>query len=368
LVCSSLSAAGCGGAPDGGGDVSLDPAGAEATDPVRLVCVEPVHDFGTVWEGATVEHAFELEVQGDGQLKVEAVRASCGCTNSRLLHADGEPYVFGTPLSSGDRLRVDVVFQSQNRQGPQNRPVTLYGNLPDGGRFQVELVGEVGPYLSPAMQELELGRLLVADERTATVELRTADGAEVGLVLPPMPNQPDDLHAMLATRDGRDVGSVWTLAVRLSAGGKVGSYHWPIRVETRDPDGQRSGVGSTVFGVWDRVEPVASTPRVFALGTLEPGTAARATVYLKQNVDSLDLGALDLDGALLDLDRASADLAPHLTVERVVDEQGVGLTLDTEGLPESFRGRIEGRVLLPIGIGGQAQLAIPIDALVGPRR
>jgi len=45
---------------------------------------EPVYDFGTVVEGATVEHTFEIENTGDEDLVIEDVRVSCGCTATEL--------------------------------------------------------------------------------------------------------------------------------------------------------------------------------------------------------------------------------------------------------------------------------------------
>src|SRR5215471_5267863 len=42
--------------------------------------LDPVYDFGRVYNGTTVKHTFRLKNAGTAPLTIGAVRTSCGCT------------------------------------------------------------------------------------------------------------------------------------------------------------------------------------------------------------------------------------------------------------------------------------------------
>ncbi|MEO0649733.1 MAG: DUF1573 domain-containing protein [Planctomycetota bacterium] len=363
----ALLLAACGTEPAEHGSIAGAPAqeADAAQGPMRLFCAAPVHDFGAVWEGVVVEHRFELEVRGEGELALQAAKPSCGCTVAELSVAGGEPYVWGTPLTAGDRLLLDTVFTSQNRVGAQDKSIVFYGNLAGDGRFEVRLKGEVGPYLIADPEVLEFGQLLSSDERIATAKVRSADGSPVRLAMPSLPLPPEGLttevHPVENAPEGPSVE--WIVGVRVSPGGKVGSFRWPLRIETRDPDGQLSGVGTTVYARWNRVLPVASLPHVLSLGRVGPQTPASARVQLISNSPEVELGTLDLEGAVLVLDETALELETAFEI-RVVDEgDGRQLELTTSGLPPEFRGRILGHVRVPVGVEGQDSLEIAIDGV-----
>lgn len=65
---------------------------------------DPFHDFGEVERGEKVGHTFEFQNVGSGTLKVERVKASCGCTPMRPARA-----VFIGPREKGE-LPLDCTF------------------------------------------------------------------------------------------------------------------------------------------------------------------------------------------------------------------------------------------------------------------
>ncbi|MGQ9649047.1 MAG: redoxin domain-containing protein [Phycisphaerae bacterium] len=46
----------------------------------KVEITEPKHDFGKVWVGDRLEHAFNIRNVGDAELKILAVKPKCGCT------------------------------------------------------------------------------------------------------------------------------------------------------------------------------------------------------------------------------------------------------------------------------------------------
>ncbi|MEZ4484127.1 MAG: DUF1573 domain-containing protein [Syntrophotaleaceae bacterium] len=53
----------------------------------HLLAESPLHHFGKIAEGSTIEHTFRFQNSGDQPLVISKVRSSCGCT-AALLSAE----------------------------------------------------------------------------------------------------------------------------------------------------------------------------------------------------------------------------------------------------------------------------------------
>jgi len=80
---------------------------------------ETVHDFGVIIQGEKVSHLFTFTNDGKSNLIISSVHASCGCTVPKY---DTEPVL---PGKTG---KVEVVFDSSDRSGIQNKTVTVLSN------------------------------------------------------------------------------------------------------------------------------------------------------------------------------------------------------------------------------------------------
>ncbi|OFX41443.1 MAG: hypothetical protein A2X08_02125 [Bacteroidetes bacterium GWA2_32_17] len=80
---------------------------------------EQVHDFGVIIQGEKVSHSFTFKNIGKSNLIISSVHASCGCTVPKY---DTEPVL---PGKTG---KVEVVFDSSDRSGIQNKTVTVLSN------------------------------------------------------------------------------------------------------------------------------------------------------------------------------------------------------------------------------------------------
>lgn len=76
-------------------------------------------DFGSIKEGAQVEHTFKFKNAGDFPLIINNVSASCGCTIPEWPRQ---------PIGPGDEGAILVRFNSKGKQGQQFKTVTIYAN------------------------------------------------------------------------------------------------------------------------------------------------------------------------------------------------------------------------------------------------
>jgi hypothetical protein len=79
------------------------------------------YDFGTIVEGEIVTTSFEIMNVGSGDLKIDQVRASCGCTAAQPAK---------NILKPGEKTSIKVDFNSKDRLGPQEKYVYVMSNDP----------------------------------------------------------------------------------------------------------------------------------------------------------------------------------------------------------------------------------------------
>jgi hypothetical protein len=77
------------------------------------------HDFGKITEGEKVAHIFAFENKGPGNLVIESASTSCGCT---------VPKYNRSPIPAGKGGNLEVVFDSNGRNGMQTKTISVRSN------------------------------------------------------------------------------------------------------------------------------------------------------------------------------------------------------------------------------------------------
>ncbi len=100
----------------------------------RLVCNEPVYDFGTVRNCDSIEHTFLIRNEGDRLLVIKRVHATCGCTTTRLSKRKIQP---------GSEIELVTRLSLKGRRDKQHKSIYVHSNDPKSPRYQLKLVGEI---------------------------------------------------------------------------------------------------------------------------------------------------------------------------------------------------------------------------------
>ncbi len=94
---------------------------------------EKVFDFGEAEEGELIAHTFTFRNTGKSPLVISEARSTCGCTVPKWPK---------TPVEIGGEGEISVEFNTKNRPGFQDKPITVYANtLP--GRTLIRIKGTV---------------------------------------------------------------------------------------------------------------------------------------------------------------------------------------------------------------------------------
>lgn len=80
---------------------------------------EEAYDFGKITQGEKVTHSFKFKNTGNSDLIISSASGSCGCT---------VPHYPKDPIPTGGEGVVDVIFDSEGKQGKQHKTVTLIAN------------------------------------------------------------------------------------------------------------------------------------------------------------------------------------------------------------------------------------------------
>src|SRR5262249_18811375 len=158
----------------------------------HLVVDEPVFDFGTVDQGTPVEHVFRLPNRGDGDLHVDHVKSSCGCTVA---------VVSDRVVGPNTEARVAVSFDTGRVAGRTIKTITVYTDDPNAPATALSLSGVVAVDLAVTPTPLYLGR--VRRGEAVRREVVIAPGREgASFVVERIEHVPPVLRARLETRAG----------------------------------------------------------------------------------------------------------------------------------------------------------------------
>ncbi|MEE9296460.1 MAG: DUF1573 domain-containing protein [Phycisphaerae bacterium] len=116
-------------------DVRADP-GRGTKEPKVVVRERTVH-LGRMKQGEKATARFILENQGNSDLHIERVHASCGCTIPQALDEEQRR------VEPGELLEIVAVFDSTGRVGKQRKGVTVTSNDPFEPRMKLYLTAEI---------------------------------------------------------------------------------------------------------------------------------------------------------------------------------------------------------------------------------
>ncbi|NIQ97812.1 MAG: DUF1573 domain-containing protein [Desulfuromonadales bacterium] len=129
-------------------------------------------DFGRIFQGDTVRHAFEFTNTGDATLNVDKVRTSCGCTAA---------LVSSRAIAPGDGGKISVTFDSTRFRGNVKKTVYLYTDDPAQAVTTFTLQGTIEPEIAYRPDRLTLGPVAAGESVADTVTLTNQGSRIVGL-------------------------------------------------------------------------------------------------------------------------------------------------------------------------------------------
>ncbi len=118
-------------------DIIRNPVTANAetdtTNIAKMTFEKDTFFFGQVKEGAVINHKFKFTNTGTVPLLIHDARSTCGCTIPKWPKS---------PISPGESGVINVKFNTEKKEGFQDKPVTVLANTYPNSTV-VHVVGEV---------------------------------------------------------------------------------------------------------------------------------------------------------------------------------------------------------------------------------
>ncbi|MFO0980478.1 MAG: DUF1573 domain-containing protein [Planctomycetota bacterium] len=207
--------------------------------PPHITLSETKVDFGEIFTGEVVQHALKVRNEGEGDLKIKRVAATCGCTvtkikmpggqelNGKDLENEGKEVV----LKPGEEAGLEVSLDSRKLGGVLHKEVRIESNdrANNPATILVQATAIKPVELEP--ERLAFGAMLryTSDTRSVTVVSRKLPSFAIKSVTPPLPC----VQATWAKIDASKADEVkYRIEVTVAADAPVGLIEEPLVVQT----------------------------------------------------------------------------------------------------------------------------------------
>jgi hypothetical protein len=92
-----------------------------AAQPQITIVPSSLIDLGDLYAGDKVEHLATIKNTGTDTLRIQNIKASCGCTSALLKNNSGA-------IAPGSSAQVSIVFNTKNQIGKVTKSVTINSN------------------------------------------------------------------------------------------------------------------------------------------------------------------------------------------------------------------------------------------------
>lgn len=134
------------------------------TEKPKIVFEEHTYNFGKIYIGEIVEYGFKFINQGTGELIVNNVKSSCGCTAALVSKSH---------LLKDEMGEIKVKFNPGRYVGKVSKSVTVNSNDPKDSSVKLTIAGEVIEEVSVKQKQINFGIIRKGDSCTRNVEIKT---------------------------------------------------------------------------------------------------------------------------------------------------------------------------------------------------
>ncbi len=134
-------------------------APAPANQP-KIQVLDPVYDFGTLLSGPAVHHIFKVKNAGGGELIIDHVQTSCGCTAA-------EPSK--KRLKPGEQAEIAVTLDTRFQKGHSERTITVFSNDPRTPQLAMTIKGQLAVEVETRPEEVFFSKVWLGTEETRQV-------------------------------------------------------------------------------------------------------------------------------------------------------------------------------------------------------
>ncbi len=317
---------------------------------------EREYNWGTAFEGDKVVHVFSFTNTGDGELVIDKVSSSCGCTVALLSEKVIPP---------GEKGEIKATFDSTRRAGKQTKTITVQSNDPNEPSAKLTITGLIKKYIEVKPDPLNLGTVFRGEPVTQTIRIippKTLPNFKITKV---ESNQPylvaevenpgswgerftakfRNLFKKKSGEEKEEVGIPITVTLKPDA--PIGRIRANLKIETNDD--RKPSLTVRVTGTVSGPIQVVPTAITFQSSQIKQGLTRKVTLTSRK-------GGLKI----LKVETNS----PHILVETQEKESGKSYEIEVTLSPDAPKGRLQGSLTIQTNFDDQSLIKVPIYGIV----
>lgn len=219
----------------------LSSSAARAQDWAREMFDHTSHDFGVVARGAKVEHVFTLQNIYVEDVRIAAIRSTCGCT---------VPEVDRRLLKTWEKAQIKVVIDTRRFLGRKDATLTVYLDLPFPAEVQLHTNCYIRGDVVVEPGEVRLGTIVQGTAAEQRVSVRYAGRPDWRIERVESRNPHLEAQAIEAADSARAAGRIdYDLVVTLKPTAPAGYLREELILLTNDYSSQSARIPVMVEGV-----------------------------------------------------------------------------------------------------------------------
>lgn len=311
----------------------------------KLVCLEPLKDFGLVVKGEELFHSFEIKNEGKADLTIIDVRPSCGCT---VAEAD-------KVIKPGQKGKIKTKLETKDFKGPITKDITVVSNDPENPQLKLFLkaiirpVVEVLPDSNLRFVKLrkdvgKVQRLLVTEEEGFEFKILNYESSKPYIKFEYTPAPQDKINPQYKNKQ-------YEITALIGPEAPVGMVNEKLTVFTNS-----KLVPKIELKIIGLVRPeIQITPPKLELGTIDATSDFQRMIRVKDNSGSKKFELISVQPTV-----------PFITVSQEVIKPGEDYNLNIMFSKEPPKGNFEGKVVIKTNseIEEYKNIEIPISGII----
>lgn len=254
----------------------------------KIVFDEQTYDFGKVFIGENVQHKYEFKNVGKGELIINNVKSSCGCTAALVSKIN---------LLTNEKGEVEVKFNPGSYVGRVSKSVTVNSNDPENPRFKLTITGEVAEEVTVNPKRINFGMIKKGEKCSKNMEIKPTAGVGIETKKVESPNQ----YVTITQKSDTDY------QVDFTKNDYIGRFNGIIFIYTNSKKQERIDVPFSGEVVGD----VTYYPENISFGNIRKGLEVKRTVILnfiskEVKIEKIEVVPSNLNYAMSELNNMSS--------------------------------------------------------------
>jgi len=228
----------------------------------KLSFEKQLYDFGKIYGGDSVNYKFKFKNVGKGELVINTVKTSCGCT-AALVSKD--------KLHSNESGEIEIKFDSGKYVGKVSKTITVNSNDPENPAYKLTISGEIIEEVFVNPKRINFGTILKGDSTTKILEIKTLPGVKIHVTKVESPSP-----YITITKDKSSADDCFVYQITFNKYDYIGNYSGIIFVYTDSARQERIDVPFS----GDAIGDLTFYPEVVSFGNVEKKLEAKRTVII----------------------------------------------------------------------------------------